>query len=256
VRTIISAVLLVASVLASTTSGVESPVPQAQTRAGDVEYLEVAYGFLGIARLRVLRLNPDGVELRLVSPPEGATLAAIPGMPGCEKALACVNGPFFDLDDSPIGLLVSQEVVEQPLRNVSWGVFWIDRKGKPHVDRRKDFQSGVDPASQVRFAIQSGPTIVRRGKVLERAKRDVARRTAIGIDSLGRVLILVAGWPISLNSLAEVARDKLDLKYLMNLDGGSSTQLMTEKKLGAHQVRGVPVARAIGLFAPNSTNSQ
>lgn len=245
---VIAAALVAASLLLPPGSPGDPPPIAAKSGEGQVEYLEVAYGLFGIARLRVLRLAPAEVELRLVSPEEGATLATIPGMAGCEDALACVNGPFFDVDDSPIGLLVSRGIVEQPLRKISWGVFWIDRKGRAHVDKRGDFQTGVDIAEEVWFAVQSGPTIVRDGKVLKRARRDVARRTAVGIDSKGRVLVLVAGLPVSLNALAEVAREKLDMEHLVNLDGGSSTQLVTGPALGEHRVTGLPVARAIGLL--------
>jgi len=248
VRLLVPVAILVLSLLAVPTGAGDSlgqPDPQG---GQSVEYFEVRYGVFGFARLRILRFDPASIELRLLAPGNGKSLAPIVQMPGCKEALACVNGPFFDVDDSPIGLLVSQEREEQPLRNVSWGVFWIDRLGKPHVDRKGDFQSKVDVGRQVSFGVQSGPTLMRKGRLLKRKKREVARRTAIGIDVNGRVVIIVAGFPLSLNGLAEVAGDKLALEYLVNLDGGSSTQMLTAPDLGGDHVSGLPVARAIGLF--------
>ncbi len=237
--------------------GILLPVPSQPvhtTTPSPVEYFSVKYGAWGLARVRVLRFSTDEVDLRLLRPASGIELERVSRMPGCGEALACFNGPFFEEEGGrPLGLLVSEAVPWQPLRNVSWGVFWIDREGKAHITRRDAFRS-VDVERQVRFAIQSGPTTLMDGEVKKKESTELARRTAIGIDGSGRVIVLVANFPVRLASLAEFAQRELDAHQLMNLDGGSSTQLVVPSREKEPKVLGFPVAVGVGLY-PRATAS-
>ena len=207
---------------------------------------------LGVVPVHVLTFSPKVLELKLLFPPEGKTLSVVDAMPGCAEALACFNASFFRENDKPIGLLVSEGKVLRKVQKVSWGMFWIDRSHAANMARRKTFERKVD-VGKIEFAVQSGPTLMRAGKLLDR-KSTPALRTAVGIDREGKVLVLVARFPISLQRLAGFAQEKLGLQYLMNLDGGSSSQMFLH---GAKEVTltGEPVAVGVGLYSRSPVDS-
>lgn len=234
--------------LAATIGLLSPPEASPPSRPG-MEFFTVKYGAWGLARVRVLRFDPREHELRLLRPSKGETLARVSQMPGCDDALACFNGPFFDEEGgAPLGLLVSGNDVWQPLRAVTWGVFWADREGTPHVTVHDDFKSKVKPTQDVSFAIQSGPTTLLNGEVKKKDHTELARRTSIGIDDQGRVLVLIANFPVKLASLAEFAQAKLAVRSLVNLDGGSSTQLVVRGRQNEPKVLGLPVAVGVGIY--------
>jgi len=231
------------------TIGILAPQPVEPPAKPGLEFFTAKYGAWGLARVRVLRFDPEEFELRLLQPPEGSSLARVSQMPGCKEALACFNGSFFKEEGGePLGLLVTGNVLWQPLRSVSWGVFWLDRQGIPHVSRRTDFNRKIKPEQDVSFAIQSGPTTLLNGSVKKKDHKELARRTSIGIDEQGRVIVLVANFPVKLASLAEFAQSKLAATDLMNLDGGSSTQLIVQDGPNEPKVLGFPVAVGVGIY--------
>lgn len=139
-------------------------------------------------------------------------------------ALVTINGSFFDSNDIPLGLLVSEGHQKSPLRKVDWGVLSL-REGKPRIVHTRDWKSDDD----VTFAIQTGPRLVVAGKTLS-LKPNLARRSAVCIDPRGRLLLVVTEGPLMLAELAEVLRRPtseagLGCRDAINLDGGSSTQL-------------------------------
>ncbi len=206
----------------------------------------------GVVPIHVLAFSPDELQARLLFPPEGKTLSHVDAMPGCARALACFNASFFRENDKPIGLLISRGKVLQKVQKVSWGMFWIDDQHKAHIVPRKSFERKVD-LNHVEFAVQSGPTLMLDGELLDR-KSTPAIRTAIGIDGEGNLKVLVARLPVTLESLAAFGKEELSLKYLMNLDGGSSTQLFVNSGEPV-RLRGVPVAVGVGLYSRSAVDS-
>jgi hypothetical protein len=245
-RRLVGATFLAALVALATLLAPDAPGPE--PRSG-LEVFSVSYGAWGMARVRVLRFAPQDFELRLLKPTPGKLLQRVALMPGCADAAACFNGPFFKEDRAePLGLLVTASVIWQPLRSVTWGVFWVDRENRPHIQRHDDFKTTVDVATEVTFAIQSGPTTLLRSQVKKKESTELARRTSIGIDDQGRILVLVANFPVRLAALAEFARDRLAVTDLMNLDGGSSTQLVVAGERHESKVLGFPVAVGVGVY--------
>ncbi len=245
-RRVVTGTLLAAIVA---TIAIPSPQPANPPAKAGLEFFTAKYGAWGLARVRVLRFDPHEFDLRLLRPEEGANLARVSQMPGCSEALACFNGSFFKEEEGePLGLMVTGSVLLQPLRSVSWGVFWIDDDGRPHISRRDDFKRQVDPQSDVSFALQSGPTTLLAGEVKKKDSTELARRTSIGIDDQGRILVLVANFPVKLAALAEFAKTRLAATDLMNLDGGSSTQLIVHDGPREPRVLGFPVAVGVGIY--------
>lgn len=200
---------------------------------------------LGLVTFHVLRFVSSEVQMRLLLPEKGRTLQHVAQMPGCAQALACFNASFFLKSGRPMGLMVSESKVLQQLRKVSWGVFWVDRKQKPHVSRKRSFQDQVKLAD-VEFAVQSGPTVIRNAKRIPKDSK-LASRTAVGINQEGQIVVLVTQSPLSLDYLSDFALTKLGITDLVNLDGGTSTQL-TVNRLEKVNLRGAPVAVGVGLY--------
>ena len=164
------------------------------------------------------------------------------------QAEVVINGGFFDEHHRPLGLVITDGVETSPLRAVDWGVFYIDDAG-PHIVHTRDFE----PAPDVQQAIQCGPRLVVDG-VPSRLKRQIARRTVIGVDEAGAHLFVTEQGRAELNALAAVlARPREDggggQRHALNLDGGPSTQLATRLEPGPPSIRGgSAVPTALGLF--------
>lgn len=157
-------------------------------------------------------------------------------------AAAVINGPFFDLDGSPMGLLVVDGKKRQKLRRADWGVFYVDGAGA-HVVHTRDYGGGAG----TRQAFQVGPRLVVEGEVLG-LKPQSARRTAVCTKSSGKVVALVTGTSVEASVLARYLAD-IGCKDALNLDGGPSSQIFVKSGGVQHEEEGgtgIPIA--LGVF--------
>lgn len=176
--------------------------------------------------IHLLRLEPRRWQLRVVTPAQMGRALGSPGdfraaVPG---AVAAVNGGFFDPQYKPLGLLVDQGQTLSPLRHVDHGVFAIAGQ-QPLLRHARDWKD----LPELEFAVECGPRLIVDGKPLT-FKPGVARRTALGLDSQGRVLVVVTEGVVGLQELtAFLVRSELDggpgVQDALNLDGGPSTML-------------------------------
>ncbi len=169
--------------------------------------------------LVVLRLDPTRFSLGAVHDPK---LSDAQGFREATGALAAINGHFFDPAYKPLGLLVSEGRELARLRKVDHGVFTI-AGGRPGLQHAKTFSR----PDALEFAIECGPRLIADGKPLD-LKQSRARRTALGYDAQGRVLVIASTGVVALQDLADVlarphARGGLGAIGALNLDGGSST---------------------------------
>lgn len=170
-------------------------------------------------------------------------------------AIAAINANYFDEKGRPLAYLKTAE--KEINRAVSkhglyTGVFGLSDTGKPFVTHRDEFQ----PA-QASEALQSGPLLLHRGasvEVLSGLGR-YARRSVIGIDKEGRLLIGASDAVIGGLSFAELQelftqpKWQMETVELLNLDGGGSAQLYIKSGTFEEWLPGtsdVPVA--IGFF--------
>jgi uncharacterized protein YigE (DUF2233 family) len=202
---------------------------------------EVVGMSLGIVSVHVLRFSPADVEIKLLFPQKEGELQRVEEMAGCMSSLACFNASFFTPENRPLGVLVSEGKRIQRVRRGSWRIFWVGRDRIPRMDSRSEFSW-----REAEFAVQSGPLMVKGGKVQMDMRASLARRTAIGIDGRGRVVLLVTTLPVSLDALARMAVARLEVRDLLNLDGGSSCQLWMKHSPRA-RVTGDPVAVGAAL---------
>ncbi len=174
-------------------------------------------------------------------PVEGKPLATVDALARGRGALLAVNGGFFDAQGRPMGLLVSKGRILSRLRRVEWGVLAVDREGRATVVHAKQWAATT---GTLRFAIEAGPRLVVDGKPLT-FKPQVARRTALGVLPGGRALVLVVtSTGLSTAALAELFAKRLGCPFALNLDGGSSTQLVSPLA-GVPRISGKPVANAV-----------
>ncbi|RUR13066.1 phosphodiester glycosidase family protein [Legionella sp. km772] len=143
------------------------------------------------------------------------------------KALLSVNGGFFDPDFKPLGLRITNKKLKNPLKGISWwGVFYV-KNNKPYISNPKHFYQD----EQIDFAIQSGPRLLIRGRVPS-LKQGIADRSALGITSDGKVIIVVStNAAMTTEELARLLKaPPLNCTDAINLDGGSSSQLYAHIK--------------------------
>jgi exopolysaccharide biosynthesis protein len=170
-------------------------------------------------------------------------------------AVAAINANYFDDKGRPLAYLKTAE--KEINRSVSkhrlyTGVFGITEAG-PFVTHRDEFQPGRASA-----ALQSGPLLLHHSGPVEIAAglARYARRSVIGIDKQGRIIVGVTDGVIGGLSFAELQelfaqpKWRLDAVELLNLDGGGSAQLYVKTGKFEEWLPGtseVPVAIAFFL---------
>ena len=145
-------------------------------------------------------------------------------------ALAAINANYFDENSRPLAYL--KTAVKEINRTVSkhglyTGIFGL-RESVPFVIHRDDFQP-----LEVNEALQSGPLLLRKGAPVEimNGLGRHARRSVIGVDKEGRMIVAVTDTVIGGLSFSELqelfsnAKSQVETPDLLNLDGGGSTQL-------------------------------
>lgn len=160
------------------------------------------------------------------------------------RARVVINGGYFDGEGKPMGLRVRGGKRLTRLRKANWGVFWI-KNGRAKIQHTRDYSSTTRPDE----AIQCGPRLVVAGKTTD-LKPQWDRRTGIGIDRSGRVVLAIADGQLSLEEFAKAfaASNGLGCRDALNLDGGGSTQLAYTRNGKREVVDGAwPVPDAIAI---------
>jgi len=143
------------------------------------------------------------------------------------NALAVVNGGFFTPEYLALGLTISAGQAEGSSREFG-GMFAVDAASIASI--RDLGQQPYDGGEALTEGLQSFPLLIRPGgevaQIEENGER--ARRSAVAVDSAGRVLLIVAptnDW--TLQDLADaLAASDLQIESALNLDGGSSTGML------------------------------
>jgi exopolysaccharide biosynthesis protein len=141
------------------------------------------------------------------------------------NALLAVNGGFFGADEKALGLRVCDGVQTTPLHGTRWGVFRI-KNGVAAVRAAGEVRDAIKRGVRYQQAVQCGPVLVKNRRI-QSFKTQWARRTGLGVQDNGRVVIAVADGQMLFETWAQLwaSRDGLNCADALNLDGGSSTQL-------------------------------
>jgi len=193
-----------------------------------------------------LALRDNGkAKLRVIDRPNGdSSLADVMEEAGC---VAGVNGGYFDPDDAPVGLLISDGRTISPLRRarlLSGVLTFVNERAR--IQRTAEFSA----KSKISQAVQCGPFLVDHGtsiRGLEDTRR--ARRTFAAIGG-NRFAIGVCS-AVSLAQLSRIlssgnigADFKID--RALNLDGGSSTGFWCKRSDGS--VFSIPEQKTVRDF--------
>ena len=123
------------------------------------------------------------------------------------------------------------------LHPADWGVFFIseNRSGvlRAHILHTREFKREYSRLEGITQAMQCGPRLVVHGKTTD-LKPQTARRTGLGIQSDGKIVVAVSDGALSFDEWAKLwqSENGLHCPDALNLDGGGSTQLslQTDKK--------------------------
>ncbi len=164
-------------------------------------------------------------ELRIVDQPT-APRRDLAEVMNEKQALAGVNGGYFDPEDAPVGLLISDGKRISPLSSARLlsGILFMTGK-RVEIVRAKRFKS----SNRIKEAVQCGPLLLEHGKpVAGLNETRSARRTFAAVNESGRTAALGYCSEVSLADLGEILgltkiAGEARFAGAMNLDGGSSS---------------------------------
>lgn len=223
----------------SSAAGVEHRhVVLAETESGDEATLDLALFSTKSAVVRVAD-NPAGNE----------DLASVMRR---IRGLAGVNGGYFDPQNAPVGLLISDGKLIAPFRKARLlsGVL-VATKGRVELLRAAEYSSRKNAAA----ALQCGPFLVDGGvAVSDLNNTKSARRTFVLTTGSDRAALGFCS-PVTLAQIGEIlatARLTPDLKVqrALNLDGGSSSAFWFAGERGVFSIQEQKTVRDFVVIVP------
>ena len=175
-------------------------------------------------QLTLLRIDPNLFAFEIgYSPGQPKPLATWQEETG---ALVVMNGGFFTPEFLATGLIMLDG---QPSGSSYVGFGGMVTVSSGSVEVRSLVERPYQTSETFDYALQAFPMLVLNGSAAyQTADLDTARRTVIGVDENGRVLIIVASW--GRFTLAELSRYLAEADFglvnALNLDGGTSTGLI------------------------------
>lgn len=183
-------------------------------------------------QLFLTRWDPARADLKVVTASQfGARSLGASDFLSKSGALAVCNGGYFDPAQKALGLLFDGSWRQpQAAGGSAFGGMFSLTGTRPRMEpiyqlSEAEYQARRG-ASDLRFLIQCGPRLLADGVAVSGLEKGtVTRRTALGYDAQGRLILLASG-ATSLLTFAELqgaVRDQLGWVSGLNLDGGSST---------------------------------
>ncbi len=144
-----------------------------------------------------------------------------------ERAMAIINGGYFDQQDTATALVVSNGKSFGASYSGFGGMLSEDTHGNVSLRslRQQPYDSSKEQLAQ---ATQSSPMLMVGGKRTQfTADASQTRRSVVAMDKQGRLLFIASpGQVFSLDQLADqLASSDLSIDVALNLDGGASTGL-------------------------------
>lgn len=171
--------------------------------------------------LHTLKVNPRYFHLKPVYDGKHQNVRT---MLEATRALAMINANFFDRSGVPLGAVVRDGKELHAKKDISWwAVFCLNHKNQADVVPSKQYYKGL-----CEQAVQSGPRLI-VGGVLMPVKDEYSRKSAVGINKNGQIILVASAQSIGMKRLASVFATSemeggLDCPDALNLDGGSSSQ--------------------------------
>jgi exopolysaccharide biosynthesis protein len=205
-----------------------------ETDSGDEATLDQAFFSTKTATVRVID-NPKGES----------DLAAVARR---ARAIAGVNGGYFDPQNAPVGLLISDGKLIAPLRKARLlsGVLVVT-KARVEVIRPAEYSS----RKNVMAALQCGPFLVDGAKTVAGLNNTrPARRTFVFTSGPDRGAIGFCS-TVTLAQLGEIlATPELKVQRALNLDGGSSSAFWFNGERGVVSIPEQKTVRDFVIVTP------
>jgi uncharacterized protein YigE (DUF2233 family) len=192
------------------------------------------------ATLDLAFFSTKSVAVRVIDNPERADLSSVMRR---TRGLAGVNGGYFDPENAPVGLVISDGKLIAPFRKAKLlsGVLVV-AKGRVELLRSSEYSARKTATT----ALQCGPFLVDGGKpVLGLNGTRPARRTFVLTSGTDRVAIGFCS-SVTLAQLGEIlATPELKVQRALNFDGGSSSAFWFN---GEHGVVSIPEYKTVRNF--------
>jgi uncharacterized protein YigE (DUF2233 family) len=205
------------------------------------------------AKLDLALFSTKSATLRVIDNPTNADdLGAVVRR---TRAVAGVNGGYFDPQDAPLGLLISDGKLIAPLRKARLlsGVM-VATKGRVELLRYAEYSSRKNAAA----ALQCGPFLVDGGQAVP-GLNDTrsARRTFIFTGGADRAAVGFCS-SVTLAEIGDIlatSRVVPDLKVqrALNLDGGSSSAFWFAGESGPFSIREQKRVRNFVVVVPKQS---
>ncbi len=202
------------------------------------------------ATLDLALLSPKSATLRVIDNPSGADdLAAAMNR---EKCLAGVNGGYFDPENKPVGLLISDGKGVAPLRKARLlsGVLLVSN-GRIQLLRVAEYSTKPKASA----ALQCGPFLVDRSQPVP-GLNDTrpARRSFIVIGAPDRVALGFCS-AVTLAQLGKILATPgiipgFKVQRALNLDGGSSSAFWFAGERGPFSISELKTVRNFVAVVP------
>jgi uncharacterized protein YigE (DUF2233 family) len=206
--------------------------------------------YQSLISLKILRISLDKFQVRVLDARAfGEIKLEIKELARKAGALAAINGGFFLPGYKPLGLLIVDGREVNPLRKADWGIFLI-QDNSPRIIHTAEYLTDRN----ISQALQVGPRLVVGGRELQ-MKKQVARRSALGITAKNQVILLnTEDTDINAQDLARIfhlpeSQGGLECRDALTLDGGPSAQMYADyKSLKIDIPGGWGVPNGIGVF--------
>jgi uncharacterized protein YigE (DUF2233 family) len=190
--------------------------------------------------------STKSASLRVVDNPNGDDdLAAVMRR---TRGTAGVNGGYFDPENAPVGLLISDGKMIAPLRRARLlsGVLVVT-KTRVDILRAGEYSSRKD----VNAAVQCGPFLVEAGKPVAGLNNSrPARRTFVLTTESDRAA-LGSCTAVTLARLGDIlATPELKTRRALNLDGGSSSAFWFAGERGVFSISEQKTVRDFVIIVP------
>lgn len=174
-----------------------------------------------------IKFNPEKIKIKiLVAKNLGVKIQTASLLAQKSKAFCVINAGFFDENYNPLGVLISNGKLIQPMPEYGNFAIFCIKNGNPAIIHLRDFTyEGVTQA------IQCSPRLLADGYDTYGVQQlnKLSRRSGIGLDYENNVIIYATDTifdGLSFNELRAIFKLKdINLKNVLSLDGGKSTQL-------------------------------
>jgi exopolysaccharide biosynthesis protein len=197
------------------------------------------------ATLDLAFFSTKSAAVRVIDNPERADLSSVMRR---TRGLAGVNGGYFDPENVPVGLMISDGKLIAPFRKAKLlsGVLVVT-KGRVEVLRSSEYSARKTTVA----ALQCGPFLVDGGKPVP-GLNDTrpARRSFVLTSGSDRAAIGFCS-SVTLAQLGEIlATPEFKVQRALNLDGGSSSAFWFNGERGVVSIPEYKTVRNFVILAP------